>query len=79
MKEKGFFCLSLMLLLFVSFSTKEIKVACVGNSITEGYGLANQSKTAFPVILDSILGTGFSVLNFGRSGATAQKQGDVPY
>lgn len=79
MKEKGFLCLSLMLLLFVSFSTKEIKVACVGNSITEGYGLANQSKTAFPVILDSILGTGFSVLNFGRSGATAQKQGDVPY
>jgi acyl-CoA thioesterase-1 len=79
MKKKETFCLAIMLLIFVSFSKREIKVACVGNSITEGYGLANQSKTAFPVILESILGSDYSVLNFGRSGATAQKKSDNTY
>jgi acyl-CoA thioesterase I len=66
------------LLLFVSCS-KETKVACVGDSITEGYGLASQSKTSYPVELDSILGPEYKVLNFGRSATTLQKKGDFPY
>lgn len=56
-----------------------VKVACVGDSITEGAGLKSQSKFAYPVILDSILGSRFSVLNTGRSAATLQKKGDLPY
>lgn len=71
--------LALILVLFASCSKKEIRVACVGNSITEGYGLAYQSKTAYPVILDSILGANYSVVNCGRSSTTVQKKGDVPY
>ena len=64
---------------FVSCTQKEIKVACVGDSITEGHGLAIQSKTGYPVVLDSILGAGFTVLNSGRSATTLQKHGDFPY
>jgi acyl-CoA thioesterase-1 len=59
--------------------SRDIKIACVGDSITEGSGLVNQSRTAYPVRLDSILGKGYSVINFGRSAATLQKKGDLPY
>ena len=63
----------------VSCSDKIIRVACVGDSITEGAGLEKQSKTSYPVILDSILGNKYSVLNCGRSGTALQKKGDFPY
>lgn len=69
---------SFILLIFTSCSNNT-KVACVGDSITEGYGLAWQSKTAYPVVLDSLLGGSYSVLNFGRSATTLRKKGDFPY
>ena len=68
----------IIFLIFVSCS-KDVKIACVGDSITEGSGLENQSKTAYPAILDNILGPGYAVLNCGRSAATLQKAGDLPY
>ena len=60
-------------------SEKVLRVACVGDSITEGAGLQVQSKTSYPVMLDSLLGPKYSVLNCGRSATTLQKQGDFPY
>jgi alpha-L-fucosidase 2 len=63
----------------VSCKSTPIKIACVGDSITEGYGLAIQSKTAYPVVLDSLLGEGYEALNLGRSATTLQKKGDFPY
>lgn len=74
---KKSFLLSALLMLLLSSCA--IKVACVGDSITEGAGLKSQSKSAYPVILDSILGRRYSVLNAGRSAATLQKKGDLPY
>jgi acyl-CoA thioesterase-1 len=68
-----------LLLLLLSSCSKNIKIACVGDSITEGYGLPYQSRTSFPVILDSLLGPGYSVLNLGRSTTTLRKNGDFPY
>lgn len=79
MKKKEIKYLALLLILLISCSKNEIKVAVVGDSITEGYGLSNKSKNAYPVILDSILGSNYSVLNLGRSGTTVQKKGDIPY
>jgi acyl-CoA thioesterase I len=67
------------LLIFTSCSDNVTKVACVGDSITEGYGLAIQSKTGYPVVLDSLLGDNYSVLNCGRSATTLQKEGNFPY
>jgi len=55
----------------------EVKVACVGDSITNGDG---ENKSFFyPVQLDLILGDGFQVLNCGESGATMQSDGNKPY
>lgn len=71
--------LIVILSLFVSCSKKKIKIACVGDSITEGYGLANQSKTAYPAVLGNILGDDYIVLNCGRSATTMRKGGDFPY
>ena len=79
MKQKELISLALMVVLFISCSTKEITVAIVGDSITEGYGLSSQSRNAYPVMVDSILGSNYSVLNCGRSSTTVQKKGDVPY
>jgi len=79
MKKKEIMYLALLLILLISCSKKEIKVAVVGDSITEGYGLSDRSKNAYPVMLDSILGSYYSVLNCGQSSSTVQKKGDVPY
>lgn len=77
MKKSFLFLLSMLLL--GSCSDKILRIACVGDSITEGAGLAVQSKTSYPVMLDSILGTKYAVLNSGRSATTLQKKGDFPY
>jgi alpha-L-fucosidase 2 len=66
-------------LVFFSCTKHETKIACVGDSITEGAGLAMQSRTSYPVRLDSILGEDFTVLNAGRSATTLRKKGDFPH
>lgn len=75
--------ISFLLLIVISFigfscSNKTIKIACLGDSITEGAGVYWQSKNSYPVVLDSILGKKYAVLNCGRSGATLLKSGDRP-
>jgi alpha-L-fucosidase 2 len=78
MKSSSIISMSVVCLILYSCSPEK-KVVCVGDSITEGWGLENQSNTAYPAILDQILGPGYSVLNCGRSAATLQKSGDLPY
>jgi len=56
-----------------------IKIACVGNSITYGSGVANREKNAYPEQLQSMLGNTYQVRNFGVSGSTLLKNGDKPY
>ena len=53
----------------------QIKVACVGNSITEGWG----GNPSYVPTLQKLLGTDYIVQNDGKSGATVLKKGDVPY
>lgn len=62
-----------------SCADNKIKVACVGNSITYGYGLGNIKKEAYPSVLGDKLGREYQVKNFGHSGATALRQSDLPY
>lgn len=71
--------LAFLFLMLVSCNKDSIKIACIGDSITAGAGHSNQSKTAYPAILDGILGESYSVLNCGRSGATLMKDGNLPY
>ena len=57
----------------------KVKVACVGNSVTYGYGLADRDRDAYPVQLQQLLGNGYEVANFGKSGATLLRHGHRPY
>jgi lysophospholipase L1-like esterase len=54
-----------------------IKVACVGDSITQGVG-AMPGKS-YPSQLQGLLGDGYKVGNFGVSARTLLKKGDFPY
>ena len=48
----------------------KIKVACVGDSITFGSGIADRDKFSYPAQLQKLLGDNFEVKNFGLSGRT---------
>ena len=54
-----------------------VRVACIGDSITEGAG-AEKGKS-WPEQLQRLLGTSWNVGNFGLGGRTLLKQGDCPY
>lgn len=73
--------LSFLLLLFLLplSARRIIKVACVGNSITYGTGVANREQKAYPVVLQRLLGKDYQVENFGKPGATLLRRGHRPY
>ena len=60
-------------------SKKRIKIACVGDSITYGYGIKDREANAFPSLLQKMLGDDYQVGNFGYNGATLLKKGHKPY
>lgn len=73
---------SLLLLLIVSGGAAQqsvIKVACIGNSVTEGLGLKNPASYSYPAVLQQELGSDYNVVNFGHSGATLLRKGHNPY
>ena len=56
-----------------------VRVACIGNSITDGMGIDMASQRGYPAQLQSLLGSGYDVRNFGVSGRTMLQKGDHPY
>ena len=60
-------------------ATEVIRVACVGNSITFGAGIANRDRDSYPSVLGQMLGRGYEVRNFGFSARTMLMKGDHPY
>ena len=54
---------------------RSIRVACVGDSITQGAKLAK--GMTYPEQLQKMLGSAWTVKNFGKSGRTLLKQGDL--
>lgn len=58
---------------------EKTRVACVGNSITYGMMLADPATESYPAQLQQILGDGYEVGNFGKSGATLLRHGHRPY
>ncbi|WP_248616662.1 GDSL-type esterase/lipase family protein [Hoylesella timonensis] len=56
-----------------------VRVACVGNSITYGTGIANRDKDSYPAQLQAMLGNKYLVGNFGKPGATLLRHGHRPY
>jgi len=56
-----------------------LRVACVGDSITDGYQMPDKEHNAYPLQLARLSGTGWEVRNFGVSGATLMCHGGFPY
>jgi acyl-CoA thioesterase I len=52
-----------------------VKLACIGDSITHGYG----TTRSWPQQIGDMLGGGWSVHNFGVNSATLMNRGDLPY
>ena len=60
-------------------SQDAIRVACIGNSITDGHGIDMATQHGYPALLQRKLGKGYWVRNFGVSGRTLLNKGDLPY
>lgn len=56
-----------------------IRVACIGNSITDGHGIDLAPQRGYPAQLQRMLGNDYWVKNFGVSGRTMLNKGDLPY
>ena len=77
---KKYIALGLSLILScAAYAQDKIKVACVGNSITYGSGVADREVNAYPVKLQGMLGDKYEVGNFGKPGATLLNKGHRPY
>jgi acyl-CoA thioesterase I len=70
---------AMALVLILEIEAAPIKIACIGDSITEGSGLANPGTQSYPARLQRLLGTNYTVRNFGLGGRTLLKQADMPY
>ena len=60
-------------------AAQPVRVACVGNSITYGTGIADREHFSYPVQLQHMLGDKYLVGNFGKPGATLLYKGHRPY
>ena len=56
-----------------------VRVACIGNSITDGFGIDMATQLGYPAQLQQLLGNGYHVKNFGVSSRTMLNKGDLPY
>ena len=80
MKSRALVVVSIVLLIAGVAGAR--RVACVGDSITYGSGIADRAHDSYPAQLEQILkqyDTAWEVDNFGVSGATLLTNGDLPY
>ena len=56
-----------------------IRVACIGDSITDGHGIDLRDTNGYPAQMQTMLGDGYYVKNYGVSARTMMTTGDLPY
>src|SRR3954469_2126961 len=56
-----------------------LRLACVGDSITDGYQMPDKAHFSYPAQLGRLLGAEWEVRNFGASGATLTRHTGYPY
>ncbi len=78
-RRRGMIVAALLLGPWLGLRGAPVKVACIGDSITEGAGLSNAALESYPARLQRLLGTNHVVRNYGVSGRTLLKKGDFPY
>ena len=57
----------------------QIKIACVGDSITYGHGTSGWPNNTYPAVLQELLGDAYHVNNFGVSSFAVQMNADRSY
>jgi lysophospholipase L1-like esterase/dienelactone hydrolase len=74
---------TLCLLSAISFGVyaqnKTFKIACIGASITYGATIPDREQNSYPAQLQKMLGSSYEVSNYGVSGTTMLKKGNLPY
>lgn len=58
---------------------RQVRIACIGDSITHGTFVWRRGVNAYPVQLQEMLGDGHDVRNFGVNAHAAQRAADFPY
>ncbi len=66
-------------ILITGLLNAQIRVACIGNSITYGAAIEGRDSLSYPAQMQKMLGNVYNVKNFGVSGATMLKKGNKPY
>ena len=77
--KKSLFIICILFCVLFIGNSQTIKVACVGDSVTYGYGIGDREENCYPEQLQQLLGADYEVVNFGYSGATMLKNGHKPY
>ena len=54
-----------------------VRVACIGDSITQRVGIHNPSEDSYPARLQALLGKNWDVRNFGAGGRTMLRKADA--
>ncbi len=62
-----------------SIPAERIKVACIGDSLTEGHGSTNNQTRSYPGVLQRLLGAEYEVVNYGLGSRTLMNSGAMPY
>ena len=68
-----FFFLSLVI---TTSAAEPLRVACVGDSITQGVGTKEPATGSYPAQLQKLLGPSYAVQNFGVGGRTMLRKAD---
>jgi len=86
MRYRFHICFLLITILSVLYVTgfsqprvQKIRVACIGDSVTKGFGLDNPESESYPAQLQRLLGIAYEVENFGVNGSTLLSKGHHPY
>lgn len=80
MKKRTFASFLLLISLTINLSAQQpVRIACVGNSITEGAAASDRTNKGYVGVLREKMGENYDVRNFGVSGATACRNTYKPY
>ena len=82
MKYNGYSAALMAMLLWSLIPARvgaQLRVACLGNSITYGTALPDPQTQCYPTVLQQLLGDGYKVENFGHAGAAVLIRGHHPY
>ena len=68
-----------ILLCSLCFGNSPARVACIGDSITYGYGIEDRETYSYPSQLQVLLGNNYEVGNFGNSARVMSNKGELPF